>query len=140
MELNATSPILAQESVNSQHSELTAPTQVEHAPLPGAPANELQSSDIKLTSGQQPGDSEGAQSTPEAMQETADKLSEMMSMLRKGLSFQVDSTLGTPVISVLDIDTGTLIRQIPNEEALELAIKLHEKMAEMDGLLMSTTV
>ena len=40
----------------------------------------------------------------------------------------------------LDIDTGELIWQIPNEEALELAIKLHEKMAEMDGLLMSTEV
>ncbi|GIU12176.1 hypothetical protein TUM4261_24970 [Shewanella sp. c952] len=78
--------------------------------------------------------------TPEEMEEVTAKLSDMMAMLRKGLTFKVDDSLGTQVVSVLDIDTGELIRQIPNEEALELAIKLHEKMAEMDGLLMSTEV
>ena len=81
-----------------------------------------------------------AEKTPEEMEEVAAKLSDMMAMLRKGLTFKVDDSLGTQVVSVLDIDTGELIRQIPNEEALELAIKLHEKMAEMDGLLMSTEV
>ncbi|WP_083766707.1 flagellar protein FlaG [Shewanella pealeana] len=78
--------------------------------------------------------------SPEEMEEVASKLSDLMAMLRKGLSFSVDESLGKQVISVLDIDTGELIRQIPNEEALELAIKLQEKMAEMDGLLMSTEV
>ncbi len=78
--------------------------------------------------------------SPEEMEAVASKLSDMMAMLRKGLSFSVDDSLGKQVISVLDIDTGDLIRQIPNEEALELAIKLHEKIAEMDGLLMSTQV
>lgn len=78
--------------------------------------------------------------SPEEMEEVTAKLSDMMAMLRKGLTFKVDDSLGTQVVSVLDIDTGELIRQIPNEEALELAIKLHEKMAEMDGLLMSTEV
>lgn len=81
-----------------------------------------------------------AEKTPEEMEEVAAKLSDMMAMLRKGLTFKVDDSLGTQVVSVLDIDTGELIRQIPNEEALELAVKLHEKMAEMDGLLMSTEV
>ena len=81
-----------------------------------------------------------AEKTPEEMEEVAANLSDMMAMLRKGLTFKVDDSLGTQVVSVLDIDTGELIRQIPNEEALELAVKLHEKMAEMDGLLMSTEV
>ena len=68
------------------------------------------------------------------------ELSDMMAMLRKGLAFKLEESLGRQVVSVVDIDTGDLIRQIPNEEALELAIKLHEKIAEMDGLLMSTQV
>ncbi|WOT06242.1 flagellar protein FlaG [Shewanella youngdeokensis] len=76
--------------------------------------------------------------SPEEIEEVTTKLSDMMAILRKGLTFTVDETSGTQVVSVLDIDTGELIRQIPNEEALELAIKLHEKMEEMDGLLMST--
>ncbi|MGS0673888.1 flagellar protein FlaG [Shewanella sp. 125m-1] len=74
------------------------------------------------------------------MESVVTELSDMMSMLRKGLAFKIDESLGQQVVSVLDIDTGDLIRQIPNEEALELAIKLHEKIAEMDGLLMSTQV
>ncbi|GIU09873.1 MULTISPECIES: flagellar protein FlaG [unclassified Shewanella] len=76
----------------------------------------------------------------EQMESVVNELSDMMSMLRKGLAFKLDESLGQQVVSVVDIDTGDLIRQIPNEEALELAIKLHEKIAEMDGLLMSTQV
>ncbi|MGL5906360.1 MAG: flagellar protein FlaG, partial [Shewanella sp.] len=41
---------------------------------------------------------------------------------------------GLPVVSVMDIETGELIRQIPTEEALALA----EKMSEIAGLLMKT--
>ncbi|GIU20151.1 flagellar protein FlaG [Shewanella sp. MBTL60-007] len=76
----------------------------------------------------------------EQMESVVIELSDMMSMLRKGLAFKLDESLGEQVVSVVDIDTGELIRQIPNEEALELAVKLHEKIAEMDGLLMSTQV
>jgi len=94
----------------------------------------------KLEEAEQATESDQAKESPEEMEEVAAKLSDMMAMLRKGLTFKVDDSLGTQVVSVLDIDTGELIRQIPNEEALELAIKLHEKMAEMDGLLMSTEV
>lgn len=72
--------------------------------------------------------------TPEKMQELASKMSDMMSMMRKGLAFRVDDTSGKSVVSVMDVESGELIRQIPSEEALELATKL----TEVTGLLMKT--
>jgi flagellar protein FlaG len=40
------------------------------------------------------------------------------------------------VVKVIDVTTGELIRQMPNEEALEIAKKLNE----VTGLLMKTEV
>jgi len=66
--------------------------------------------------------------------QVATELSDMMSMMRKGLSFKVDENSGQAVVTVLDKDTGDVIRQMPSEEALALA----EKLSEVTGLLMKT--
>ncbi|QSX36083.1 flagellar protein FlaG [Shewanella sedimentimangrovi] len=76
---------------------------------------------------------EGEQS-PEQLEQVAAEMTDMMSLMRKGLAFKVDDKLGMPVVSVMDIDSGDLIRQIPSEEALELA----RKMSEVTGVLMKT--
>ena len=70
----------------------------------------------------------------EELQQLVGELSDMMSMMRKGLAFRVDEHSGTNVVSVMDIDSGDIIRQIPNEEALELA----QKLTEVTGFLMKT--
>ncbi|MEL4415837.1 flagellar protein FlaG [Shewanella algae] len=75
-----------------------------------------------------------SQQDPEQLQQVAEELSNTMSMMRKGLAFKVDETSGTHVVSVMDVDSGDVIRQIPSEEALELAAKL----SEVAGLLMKT--
>lgn len=66
--------------------------------------------------------------------QVAAELSDMMSMMRKGLAFKVDENSGLAVVTVLDRDTGDVIRQMPSEEALKLA----EKLSEVTGLLMKT--
>lgn len=71
---------------------------------------------------------------PQKLTEVATELSEMMSMMRKGLAFKVDDNSGQPIVTVLDKDTGDVIRQMPSEEALKLA----EKLSEVTGLLMKT--
>ncbi|OEG74585.1 flagellar biosynthesis protein FlaG [Shewanella colwelliana] len=68
------------------------------------------------------------------LQNLVDELSDMMSVMRKGLAFKIDEDSGTNIVSVLDIDSGDIIRQIPNEEALKLA----QKLSEVTGLLMKT--
>lgn len=74
------------------------------------------------------------QDPQESLSQVADALTETMSVMKKGLEFKVDEQEGQPVVSVVDIDSGELIRQIPSEEALKLA----EKMSEVAGLLMKT--
>ena len=72
--------------------------------------------------------------SPEELEKLAIDLSDMMSVMKKGLAFRIDESSGQSVVSVLDIDSGDIIRQIPNEEALELA----QKLSEVTGLLMKT--
>lgn len=71
---------------------------------------------------------------PIKLTQVATELSDMMSMMRKGLAFKVDENSGQAVVTVLDKDTGDVIRQMPSEEALALA----EKLSEVTGLLMKT--
>ena len=72
--------------------------------------------------------------SPEEMQKLVEELSNMMAVMRKGLAFKIDEDSGTNIVSVMDIDSGDVIRQIPNEEALKLA----QKLSEVTGLLMKT--
>lgn len=76
----------------------------------------------------------GNEQDPSKLNQVATDLSDMMSMMRKGLAFKVDETSGQAVVTVLDRDTGDVIRQMPTEEALALA----EKLSEVTGLLMKT--
>ncbi|MCL1050709.1 flagellar protein FlaG [Shewanella abyssi] len=151
MELNLSSSSAAQIAIEITKTQSQLPSQKQessHALSRAETVNKLQDGNtvnvieqsVKAQELAKLEEAEQATESLEEMEEVAAKLSDMMAMLRKGLTFKVDDSLGTQVVSVLDIDTGELIRQIPNEEALELAIKLHEKMAEMDGLLMSTQV
>ncbi|MCS6205539.1 MULTISPECIES: flagellar protein FlaG [Shewanella] len=70
----------------------------------------------------------------EKLEQVASELSDMMSLMRKGLVFKVDDNSGVNVVSVMDIDSGDVIRQIPSEEALELS----EKLSEVTGFLVKT--
>lgn len=70
----------------------------------------------------------------EGLHDIASELTDMMSLMRKGLAFKVDEHSGQSVVSVMDVDSGDVIRQIPNEEALELAQKLNE----VAGFLLKT--
>lgn len=66
--------------------------------------------------------------------ELVDELNSMVSLMRKGLAFKIDEESGKPVVSVLDLESGDIIRQIPNQEALDLS----QKLAEVAGFLLRT--
>ena len=50
----------------------------------------------------------------------------------RALSFSVDNQLKRSVITVVDAETESLVRQIPSEEILEVARLLKNQMAESD--------
>ncbi|RTR39332.1 flagellar biosynthesis protein FlaG [Shewanella canadensis] len=89
---------------------------------------------IKAVEEVEKGASEEPKLNEEELQNLVEDLSSMMSVMRKGLAFKIDEHSGTNVVSVMDIESGDLIRQIPNEEALKLA----RKLTEVTGLLMQT--
>lgn len=68
------------------------------------------------------------------LHDVAKELTDMMSLMQKGLAFKVDEHSGQSIVSVMDVNSGDVIRQIPNEEALELA----QKLAEVAGFLLKT--
>ena len=70
----------------------------------------------------------------EALEAVVEELSDVMALMNKGLAFSVDEDSGAAVVKVMDIDSGEIIRQIPSDEALELA----QKLQDVKGLLMRT--
>ncbi|GIU07359.1 flagellar protein FlaG [Shewanella glacialipiscicola] len=76
------------------------------------------------------------EATSDELQKAIDDISSNMEMMQKGLAFKIDEESGVQVVKVVDIKTGDLIRQIPNQEALDIA----RKLSEITGVLMKTEV
>jgi flagellar protein FlaG len=72
----------------------------------------------------------------EQLNQAVSDIATSVNVMQKGLAFKVDEESGIQIVKVIDITTGELIRQIPNEEALDIAKKLNE----VTGLLMKTEV
>lgn len=67
----------------------------------------------------------------QSLKEAVRLLNEQVVSHSQGLGFYYDETLKTPVITVRNTETGQVIRQIPNEDALRVAHKLED----LKGLL-----
>lgn len=78
-----------------------------------------------------------AEVSEEQMKEAVSKLNDYVQSTERTLDFQMDEDSGQTVIKVFDKHSSELIRQIPNELALELAQKLND---EEPSLLFSAQV
>ncbi|WP_076540209.1 flagellar protein FlaG [Shewanella sp. UCD-KL21] len=79
---------------------------------------------------------ETAKTDAEQLQHAVDDINQQLSLMQKGLAFNIDEESGLQVVKVIDVKTGDLIRQIPNEEALEMASKL----TDIASVFMETAV
>lgn len=61
-----------------------------------------------------------------------EKLNEQVERNGRGLNFVVDEKLGRPIITVLNTDTGEVVRTIPTE----VIIKVAHDIEDLKGLLM----
>lgn len=124
--------------INIANSSALVQNRVELAQLP--PKTSVADAELKRDSNvsaiEQPMEADATDNEQDSdkLTQVAAELSDMMSMMRKGLAFKVDENSGLAVVTVLDRDTGDVIRQMPSEEALKLA----EKLSEVTGLLMKT--
>ncbi|KJR29452.1 MULTISPECIES: flagellar protein FlaG [Vibrio] len=63
-----------------------------------------------------------------------EKMNEFISSINKGVSFKVDEESGKDVVTIYEARTGNIIRQIPDEEMLEIFRRLVSQ-ATRSGLL-----
>lgn len=100
------------------------------APTPGTsdPALPTQSSGVVVSQAAQP---VGAPVQAEELKGVVKRLNESIQIVRRDLHFSYDESAGRTVITVINSDTGEIVRQIPPEEVLSLA----ENLEEMRGVL-----
>ncbi|WP_435237074.1 flagellar protein FlaG [Psychromonas sp. PT13] len=65
-----------------------------------------------------------------------EEVNAFMQSMERNLSFRVDEDLGEPIISVMDLETDEVIRQIPSEELLVI----RKKMDDVNGTLFDDEV
>jgi flagellar protein FlaG len=67
-----------------------------------------------------------AEASQDQVKEAVSKLNDYVQSTERTLDFQMDEDSGQTIIKVFDKQSSELIRQIPNELALELAQKLND--------------
>ena len=60
------------------------------------------------------------------LQQAVDDLNRHFSSLRTDLKFSIDRELDRIIVVVVDAQDGTVLRQIPGEDALRIARMLHD--------------
>jgi flagellar protein FlaG len=76
-------------------------------------------------------DTQARAADPEAVKEAVKAANDAVKAIKSELDFSVDEETGKTVVRVVEKQTGTLIRQIPSEEMLEIA----KALDRLQGLL-----
>jgi flagellar protein FlaG len=72
---------------------------------------------------------------PRAVKDAVAAANEAMKSIKSELDFSVDEDSGKTIVRVIDKQTGTLIRQMPSREMLEIA----KALDRLQGLLVSNS-
>ena len=62
----------------------------------------------------------------EQLESVVANMQSAMQSIRREINFQLDDSTGRVVVKVIDGSSGEVVRQIPSEEALELAARLED--------------
>ena len=80
-----------------------------------------------------------APASREVVMEAVSDIADYVQSISRELQFQVDDNVGSTVITVVDRETGDVIRQIPSEEAVQMARFIAENGPDpMTGLLINS--
>lgn len=64
------------------------------------------------------------------------ELNEQMSASKTGLGFAVDESLGRPIVTVRNTQTGEVVRQIPND----VVVRVAHSLDQLKGLLLNARI
>jgi len=73
----------------------------------------------------------------EQREKMMEDMKEFVSSINKNLSFRVDQESGRDVVTIYEASTGDVIRQIPEEEMLEVLRRLARDRERHSGLVMT---
>jgi len=76
-------------------------------------------------------ESEEPQQSIEETRDIVESLNNAMSLLQRGVAFQVDENTERTIVKIIDRETSETIKQFPSEDL----VKLIERMQEMQSLL-----
>ena len=62
-----------------------------------------------------------AEDMRQSIKQAIDNLNQQLKDNGRDLSFQMDETINRPIITVRNLQTGEVVRQIPNEEVVRMA-------------------
>jgi flagellar protein FlaG len=96
------------------------------APAPTSKVTPVPRADIKV-------DTEGMQKN---LKEAIGRLNQMMQDGGRGLNFMMDEKLGRPIVTVVNKETGEVVRQIPNE----VIVSLGHSIEDLKGVLHSSMI
>jgi len=65
------------------------------------------------------------------LQEAINRINEMVRDGGRGLNFSLDEKLGRPIVMVRNLESGEVIRQIPNE----VVVKVAHSIEDLKGML-----
>lgn len=99
----------------------------------GRPQDEPSSSTVSsLKAPTGPAATEDLEALSQRVVEATRKVEELFQTVRRNLHFRDDPVSGRMIVSVIDADSGEIIRQIPPERMLIMA----ENLERIDGLLL----
>ena len=64
------------------------------------------------------------EATEQALSDAVERMNSYVQSISRNLEFNIDNDSGRTVVKVIDAETEEIIRQIPDEEALEIAKQL----------------
>ena len=112
--------------VSSAPSKPAAPTESINKELSLEPVQTVAISKVQLKAPEKVDLGYNAEDLRQSIKQAIDNLNQQLKDNGRDLSFQMDETINRPIITVRNLQTGEVVRQIPNEEVVRMAHSIEE--------------
>jgi flagellar protein FlaG len=112
--------------VSSAPSKPATPTESSNKELSLEPVQAVAISKVQLKAPEKVDLGYNAEDLRQSIKQAIDNLNQQLKDNGRNLSFQMDETINRPIITVRNLQTGEVVRQIPNEEVVRMAHSIEE--------------
>ena len=112
--------------VSSAPSKPATPNESSNKELSLEPVQAVAISKVQLKAPEKVDLGYNAEDLRQSIKQAIDNLNQQLKDNGRNLSFQMDETINRPIITVRNLQTGEVVRQIPNEEVVRMAHSIEE--------------